>query len=248
VNTTVTPPLVSLIVPAYNSAAFIQEAIESVRAQSYPYWELIIVDDCSTDDTYKLAANVAKFDHRVKVFRNEQNLGTAGNRKAAFMRSTGEFIAHFDSDDILERYAIEETLRAFAMRPTVSLIYSDLADIDINGQLVGYRNHPPFDPNRLYEHGWRPFGMYRRTVMDKIAGYNDKLPSCEDGDLFMQIAEHFEIYKLPKVLYQYRAHGNNTSSKNKQCSECPARPICNYIRVWAKSANYDPITFTPLGS
>jgi hypothetical protein len=100
----------------------------------------------------------------------------------------------------------------------VGLIYSDLAQIGEKGEHQLYSDSKTFDPNTLHQHGWRHFGMYRRKVMDHIDGYNDKLISaCEDGDLFMQIAEKYPIARLPKVLYLYRAHSANNSNNNKKC-------------------------------
>ncbi|MBF0202786.1 MAG: hypothetical protein HQK67_00425 [Desulfamplus sp.] len=138
-------------------------------------------------------------------------------------------------------------LIAFDKAPDTMLIYSDMSQIGENGEHQLYSASKNFDQTKLYQHGWRHLGMYRKAVMDSIEGYNDKLISaCEDGDLFMQIAEKYPCQRLPKPLYFYRSHGNNSSRKNKKCSNCSERPICNFMRVWAKSANYDPITFTPL--
>ena len=96
---------------------------------------------------------------------------------------------------------------------------------------------------------WRHFGIYTRKAYDEIGGYNPDLATvngCTDGDLFMQIAEKFSAYRLPKVLYYYRNHGNNISKKNLSCDKCPANPQCNYIRIWTGSLGWDQRTVKPL--
>ena len=240
-------PLVSILMPAYNTARYIKYAIDSVKAQTYKNWELVVVDDCSDDGTWEIAQALSKKDKRIKAYRNEENLGIVKNRKKAFEFSIGDLVCHFDNDDILERYALEEVIRSFEQLPDVMLIYTDIVQIGEKGQHELYSASKNFDPNKLHQHGWRHFGTYRREVMNHIDGYNDKLKSgCEDGDLFMQIAEKFPCARLPKPLYMYRSHGGNNSQNNKKCESCEERPICNFARVWCKSANYDVETFKPI--
>ena len=240
-------PLVSVLMLTYNGVQHLKAAIDSVKAQTYQNWELIISDDCSEDGTWELAQALVAKDPRIKVFQNKNRLGITKNRAAAFSHTTGVLIGHLDGDDMLERWALEEMECTFASKPDVGLVYSDLAQIDLKGAVELYSASRSYDQNVLHQHGWRHFGVYRRSAYEATSGYNTKLISaCEDGDLFMQIAEKFPCYRLPKVLYYYRNHGNNASKNNTKCNGCTQRMECNYMRVWAKSANYDPITFTPL--
>jgi glycosyltransferase involved in cell wall biosynthesis len=237
-------PLISVLMLTYNGVQFLKAAIESVRHQTYENWELIISDDCSEDGTWELAQALATKDPRIKVFKNEKRLGITKNRAAAFSHTSGELIGHLDGDDMLERWALEEMWRAFVRKPDVGLVYSDLAQISVNNTVELYSASPSYNPNVLHQHGWRHFGMYRRSAYESTEGYNTKLLSaCEDGDLFMQIAEKFPCYRLTKVLYYYRNHGDNASKTKTTCEDCTQRTECNYMRVWAKSANYDPVTF-----
>jgi len=239
-------PLVSILMPAYNTVAYIKWAIESCQSQTYRNWELIIVDDGSTDGTLELAWVLQKKDKRIKVFANESNLGINKTRQRTAKLATGDFFAHLDSDDMLERWALEEMLYTFKQKPDVMLIYSDLVQVSRKNEVEFYGASPTFDRQKLHQHGWRHFGMYRRLVMKYIDGYNDKLVSaCEDWDLFMQIAVKFPIRRLEKPLYLYRNHGENNSHKNLKCQTCPSNPDCNYIRVWAASLNYDQRTLEP---
>lgn len=237
---------VSLLMLGYNSLRYVKQAIDSVRHQTYPYWELVFVDDCSTDGTWELASKLAESDPRIKVYKNEVNLGIVKNRKKAYEYSTGYFVGHLDNDDILERWALEEMVWAFKYDKEAMLIYSDCAQIGVEGEHQIYSANPNFDRAKLAEFGWRHLSLFKREVMEHIDGYNDKLISaCEDGDLFMQIAEKFPVARLPKILYYHRAHPNNSIQFNKQCNTCTERPVCNFIRVWAKAANVDPVNLKP---
>lgn len=247
-------PLVSLLMPAYNNVAFIKAAIDSVKQQTYTNWELCIQDDGSTDGTYELACTLANDEPRIKIARNEVNTGYNATLLAVSKQATGQLWGHFDSDDILERYAVEEMVRAFARYPEAALIYSDFAQIAARGGLddyviESYSLSKDFNPQELYHYGWRHFGMYRASVYQKVQGYNPALtsvPGCSDGDLFMQIVEQFPARHLPKTLYYYRNHQTNVSRKIPKCESCSANPNCNYIRVWAKAAKRDQRTLKPI--
>lgn len=229
--------LISLLMPTYNGVRFLKAAIDSVKAQTYSNWELVITDDCSNDGTWELATALAIHEPRIKLQQNEKRLGTVKNRKRCYEYSTGNLIGHFDQDDMLERWALDEMIRSFQMEPEIMLFYSDVAQIGEAHEHQLYSVNKDFNPMELYNHGWRHLGMYRRDVMQHIAGYNDKIVSaCEDGDLFMQIAEkNFGIKRIPKILYLYRAHQNNQSKNNKKCNVCEERNDCNFIRVWDKA-------------
>lgn len=239
-------PLFSVMMICYNNVQFIKAAIDSVKNQTYKNWELIINDDCSTDGTWELAQALAATDKRIKVSQNKQNLMTPKNRAAASKLVTGELVGHLDSDDMLYPYAIEYMVDAMNKHPDVALMYSDKSGIDSNGKITGYDLMTDYHSNLAF-FGWRPFGVYRKSVFDTTDGYNTKLTGgCEDGDLFMQIAEKHKFMRVPYVLYYHRSHGNNTSPKNHSCNTCPDRPVCNYIRVWCKHAGKDHLTMLPL--
>lgn len=240
-------PLVSLLMPTYNTVQFLKAAVDSVKKQTYTNWELIMVDDGSVDGSNELASVLATTDKRIKHYTNPTNLGISKTRRKGVDESSGELIGHIDSDDLLERWAVEEMVTAFNAEPDVALFYSDFAHIDVENAVGSYSPSKVFDSAILHQHGWRHFGMYRRSAYDQTEGFNTKLiHGCEDGDLFMQIAEKYPCKRIQKVLYFYRNHAKNTTRKLKKCDVCTQRADCNYMRVWAKSAKYDPITFKPL--
>lgn len=243
-------PLVSLLMAAYNNVRFIKAAIDSVKNQTYENWELVILNDGSTDGTYELAQKLAEGDDRIKVHTNEKNIGVNLTMLKLSKLAKGEYFAHFDSDDMLERWAVEEMVMAFEKHPTATLIYSDMVQIGMKNEIQVYRANKDFNRSEIYNYGWMHMGMYKSSVLNEIQGYNEKLgvtSGCNDGDLFMQIAEKYEVVHHPKVLYMYRAHdGGHTSAKKPECQKCPANDDCNYIRIWANSLGYDQKTLTPL--
>ncbi|MBO5691583.1 MAG: glycosyltransferase family 2 protein [Spirochaetaceae bacterium] len=104
-------PPISIITPNYNCGRFIAQTIESVRTQTYTNWEMLIVDDCSTDDSYQIALEYAQKDPRIKVFQNEKNSGAAISRNKAIELSQGEYLAFLDSDDLWLPEKLEKQLQ-----------------------------------------------------------------------------------------------------------------------------------------
>lgn len=241
-------PLVSLMMISYNNVAYLKAAIDSIRAQTYTNWEMVISDDCSTDGSWELAQVLGARDPRIKVVQTERNLKTPGNRAFAAKHLTGDLVGHIDADDTLFPYSVQTVVDYLDANPDIAMVYSDMAEINAAGVVTGYTVNKGPDPKpNLAFHGWRPFGVYRRSAYRTVSGYNDKLTQgCEDGDLFLQIAEEHKFAKIPQVLYSRRSHGANNSPKNHKCETCPDRPVCNYVRIWSKHAGYDPVTFTPL--
>ena len=103
-------PLVSIITPNYNCSRFITETIESVLAQTYTNWEMIIVDDCSTDNSYQISLEYSQKDSRIKVYKNDKNSGAAFSRNSALDIAQGEYIAFLDSDDLWETVKLEKQI------------------------------------------------------------------------------------------------------------------------------------------
>ena len=128
--------LVSIIMPSYNTAKFIEETIDSVLSQTYANWELIIVDDCSTDDT---DAVVAKYqDDRIRYLKNEKNSGAAVSRNRALREAKGRWIAFLDSDDLWTPDKLEKQIR-FMEENGYSYSYTNYLEIDEDSKPLGAR-------------------------------------------------------------------------------------------------------------
>ena len=219
----------------YNKVQFLKAAIESVTAQSYENWELIISDDASTDGTWELAVALSADEPRIKLRRNPTNIFIPKNRAAAAELCTGEYIGHIDGDDVLYYNTVELAVHYFQKYPDVALVFSDTSWLDAKGEIFGYHRNPDYCED-LTKHGWKHFGAFKRSVFHEVRGYNTEINKpCEDGNLFMKIAEKYKFFRMPYVLYSQRYHGDNTSHKTNNCNECDQRPKCDFIRVWAKA-------------
>lgn len=116
-------PLISIVMPAYNSENYIGMAIDSVMAQTYKNWELIVIDDCSLDSTYRIAHERARLDDRIHIFKNLKNVGVASTRNKAVELAMGDWIAYLDSDDCWDRQKLEKQMD-YCLENSVNFVFS----------------------------------------------------------------------------------------------------------------------------
>lgn len=134
--------LISIVMPAYNASKTIEMAIESVLAQSYPEFEMIVVDDCSTDDTARIVRDCAERDSRVKLLENVENSGTSISRRRGAEAAAGRWIAFLDSDDAWDRHKLEKQI-AVRERCGAQLVFTGSAYMDAEGRPIDWRLHVP---------------------------------------------------------------------------------------------------------
>ena len=128
-------PLVSIIMPCFNMASYISDSIKSVIAQTYPHWELLIVDDASTDDTVNIIESYAQFDARIRFAVKKQNSGIADTRNQCIQMACGQFLAFLDADDIWHPKKLEKQLK-FMIEKNVGFSYSTYDWIDEEGKTL----------------------------------------------------------------------------------------------------------------
>ncbi|HPF59224.1 MAG TPA: glycosyltransferase [Candidatus Competibacteraceae bacterium] len=217
-------PLVSVAVPAYNHAPFLTACLESVRNQTYPRLELVIVDDGSTDDTLAVAECFAadhdgRFEHLTLLHQSNRGVSAASNRAIAACR--GEWVHLLGSDDVLYPNKIQIQQQAIAgwKEPRLALVYSDVDFIDVNGQILSSatRKRPlPGPDHQAYLHLIRYNDVANATVVLRreaflaIGGFDEHLP-LEDLDCWLRLSVHHAIARVPGLLAGYRRHGGNTS-------------------------------------
>lgn len=228
-------PLVSIIMPAYNAAPHIRQAINSFFNQTYKNKELIIVDDTSTDNTNNIIKKIIKSHQNITLLKNSTQLGVAKTRNIALNHSKGEFIGHLDADDLLHKNAISETIKVF-QKKDLALVYSNYKTINQQGKIIQKIKSPPFNIANIGKIGWRHFGMYRKDIALQLNGFNENLITCSDGDLFTRIGLHYPCQNLPKYLYTYRWHKTNIGHKRPHCLDCNKQSICAYFKEWKKIA------------
>lgn len=206
---------ISIITPLYNAEKFIGEAIESVQKQSYPCWEMIIVDDCSTDDSWDIVRALAIADDRITVLRNEINLGGAETRNVAIKVAVGEFIAFLDADDLWDRDKLSAQLK-FMLDNKVGFSFTEYKMITESGKYLGRISTPTkVSLKDMYSNNF--IGCL--TVMYDVA-YHGKffLPDIrkrQDFALWLVMLEKFDFAHSLKIdLASYRIR-ENSLSKNK---------------------------------
>lgn len=218
-------PLFSIYIPAFNVESYIQECIESVLAQSYQDYEVVIVNDGSTDGT-ALVLEKYKNDSRVKIITKANGgIGSASN--AGIRASKGEYIVQLDSDDTLSPNALEELVVFFKGNPTVQCVYTKHKLINADGKTIGDGWSPPY-----FDRYENLIGMsvphlrsFRRALYYKTSGFNEVYKNAIDYDFFLKLSEHTEIKFLDKFLYNYRVHPTQTSIRQK------GEQVVNHINV-----------------
>lgn len=206
--------LVSIITPNYNSERFIRETIESVLSQTYKEWELIIVDDCSTDNSLNIIKNYAANDERIKLQINETNSGTATTRNNAIKFAKGRFIAFLDSDDLWDNNKLEKQIN-FMLANNYALTYSYYRQIDEEGKFLKNVNSIPLkiDYSSLIKRNWIGCltGMYDTKIIGKV--YVPDLKKRQDFALWLKIIKQTKhAYCFPEMLASYRLRKESMSS------------------------------------
>jgi O-antigen biosynthesis protein len=209
-------PLISIIVPTYNTPeVFLREAIESVLAQVYPYWELCIADDASTNlYVKKILEEYKNKDHRIKVCFRKKNGHISAASNSALSLATGEFVALLDHDDVLSPDALYEVALLLNQHPDADMIYSDEDKLSSNGKRCDPFFKPDWCPDSFLSRMYTcHLGVYRRSALSKIGGFRTGFEGSQDYDLVLRLVEQTNrIYHLPKVLYHWRVHELSVTS------------------------------------
>jgi glycosyltransferase involved in cell wall biosynthesis len=206
------PPLVSVVIPCYDQAHFLSEAIESVLTQTYPHIELVVVDDGSNDNT---VAVVNRYPG-TRYFRQE-NQGLAAARNAGLRQTIGEYLVFLDSDDRLLPHALDAGLRCFRDNPACGFVYGHSRFIAFEGTPT--RGTPPSAAsNDFYLTLLRGLPilspasvMYRREVFGDVGVFNVDLSPAADYDLYYRIASQFPVRCHGQTIVEYRKHGTSMS-------------------------------------
>lgn len=205
--------LVSVIMPSYNTAKYIGDSIRSVIGQTYTNWELIIVDDCSTDDTVETIRLFS--DERIKLFVNETNSGAAMSRNRALREASGKWVAFLDSDDIWHPEKLEKQIR-FMEDNKYLFTYTDYR-ICLDGEWMPYINTGPDMVNKRKMYDYCYFStitvVYDRETVGLIQVAD--LRKNNDYAMWLKAIEKCDAYRLPECLSFYIKHDDSVSGGNK---------------------------------
>jgi glycosyltransferase involved in cell wall biosynthesis len=216
-----TRPRISVLMPTYNpKPAWLREAIESVRAQIYPDWELCIADDASTQaEVRELLARYAKDDARIKLVLRPQNGHISAASNSALEIASGGWIVLMDHDDLMPAHALWFMAREIALHPEARLVYSDEDKIDAAGR----RYDPYFKPDWnldlfLSQNVFSHLGAYETALVRAVGGFRIGFEGAQDHDLVLRCIERIrpdQIRHVPRVLYHWRAHEQSTAQSHE---------------------------------
>ncbi len=199
-------PLVSVIMASYNRASFVGEAVESIGAQTYDNWELIAVDDGSSDDTLDILEGYAAQDSRIRVYSNARNLGGARTHNVAISHARGDLIAIQDSDDVSLPDRLETSVRAFERYADLGAFTGLYITIDPQGNDIGYRFSytVPHSSN-----------MFRASLLRQVGCYDADFRYGFEVDLYLRLrAAGARFGRVDRPLVKVRVHPGQTSSSN----------------------------------
>lgn len=218
-------PLISVIMPCFNAAPYVEEAVRSVMEQTYPEIELIIVDDGSTDASQEIVAKLAgEYPARIRHVA-QSNAGPYAARNHGLALAKGEFVAFLDADDWWSKDCIQKMLSAVNEDDSIALAYCGWQNVGLEGG----RGEPYVPPDYELEDKAVRFlraaapwpihaALVRRSVIEEVGGFDLHLPTCMDYDLWLRIAVSRPIRLVPEVLAFYRHHasGQITSTQWRQ--------------------------------
>jgi glycosyltransferase involved in cell wall biosynthesis len=214
-------PLVSVLMPAYNCAPYIGAAIESILAQSYPHFELLVVDDGSADETLAIAAAYCQRDHRVQV-HPQAHAGIAGARNRALELARGEFCAWLDADDLARPDRLESQVGAFRTDPRRAIAGSAYQVIDDQGVPQGVHKMPETDTmirwHCLFHSPFAQSSVMLRLDMLRAQklDYDPTMPPAEDYDVWSRFLQYGRGYNLSEPLVSYRVHPAQASQQGQR--------------------------------
>ena len=208
-----TAPTVSVIMPAFNRAHLIGDAISSILGQTLADFELLIVDDGSSDGTASLARSFD--DPRLRVVQHETNLGIPQARNTGLEHARGKYVAWLDSDDVARPHRLQAQVDFLSANPHIAMIGCCAGKIGQGGRRKSGVRVPPLDPRDikawlLFRSAFQQSSIMGRADILKAHPYDDDYPVCEDHDVFIRLSESHQIQNVPQVLIDRRLHAGQT--------------------------------------
>lgn len=195
---------VSIVLPVYNGQQFLRQSVESVIAQTYQDWELIIVDDCSTDGSPDIMSEYENKDSRIRVIHNRENQKLPESLNIGFRAANGDYFTWTSDDNRYKPDAIEAMATLLDAHPEYGLVYCDMDYIDDEGKVTSGTS---FEARELYyENCVGACFLYRRHIAKLTGEYDRDMFLIEDYDYWLRMSKHCEFARIPQRKYQYRFH------------------------------------------
>lgn len=215
---------VGVYMPSYNVEKYICESIFSIIGQTFEDWELIILDDCSSDETFKKSGLIAKTDDRITVYKKDSHSGRIGNIKneaISKFSKNHEYICHVGSDDKVPEECFKIFTEYMDKNKDVGACCGNFICFDDNGKKWTFphvTNSNQFDSNILLKYmNLFPMRFYRRSIVESVGGYDNSLTSAVDYDLALKLDEVTKIHRIKDpITYYYRQHTEQVSTKYRK--------------------------------
>lgn len=212
--------LVSIIMPVFNAADYLVEAVESIRTQTYKNWELIAVDDASTDNSFNLLQRLAKKDKRIKIYQNKKNLGVAATANIALAKTKGKYIARMDADDIAFADRLSKQVKYLCSNQDVVAVGGQCVLINAEGKKVGEK-HFPTEFSDIKKMMFSSIPVQQPTIMintsllpKRFSWYDGNFTVAEEVELIFKFFNYGKVCNLKDKVLKYRIHARNTSLVN----------------------------------
>lgn len=212
-----TNPVISVIMPVYNAQTYLHECMNSVLNQTFSDFEFIIIDDCCTDNTASILSSYN--DARIKIFKNETNLGLTKSLNRAIELAQGKYIARMDADDICLPARFEKQVQLLEANPQIGLCGTWYESFGDRAGIARYSTtHHEIVLGLLYQSQFcHPTVMMRKEILDKHhLRYDTNFTTAQDYELWSRMAHVCEAANVPEVLLRYRFHAESISSKKKE--------------------------------
>lgn len=220
-----TPPRVSMVMPVHNGARWLSEAIDSILAQDYADFELILVDDASRDASPAIMAEAAQRDSRVRLLRLDTNVGLPAALNRGFAAARGDLHSWTSDDNLLRPQMLGRLVATLDAHVEADVVYADFTLIDEAGTDLGRSRVGPID-RLIYGNNVGACFMYRARVTEALGGYDTQLFGVEDYDFWLRAAQRFTFVALHEDLYIYRKHGGSlTSQRTEQIQALTAQIV-----------------------
>lgn len=205
-------PCVSIVLPTYNQAGYLPKALESIFAQSWQDFELIVVNDGSTDETAQVLEAYRQQVDFTLIHQENQKLPNALN--TGFRLARGRYLTWTSSDNLMMPQMLASLVSALESHPNVGMVYADWAVIDEQDRLLGTVHTFDHDRHLLMRTNYiNACFLYRRACQERVGLYNPDYLHAEDWEYWWRIALAFELLHVPEVLYAYRVHGDSLTAK-----------------------------------
>ena len=239
-------PHLSVVMPVHNGIPFLDQSISSILEQTFTDFELVILDDASTDGSDEVLREWQKRDDRIRLHQSDRKLGLVGSSNAVIAKAAAPVIARMDADDVSHRERLRRQWEILQSHSDVVAVGSLSDGIDASGRVVRPRDRWRIVRKSRYVPFPHGSAMFRRTAFEMLHGYDERFQEGEEQDFFYRMRSLGRVVTLPDVLYHYRYHSTNATlltgaqgvraagnGHNPNSDELAALYLCGSMRLWA---------------